>query len=213
MKRCEKQWGGCWCPGAESNHRHADFQSAALPTELPGQLLGPSRQEDRWGDVDGVGDHRERVVYNIKFRPVQPQPALPAAHSRTHLPPCRSPRSCRSPIAARRCRSIVLAFLLDAPAGYDIGSRKPAVQVLVAAAPGAERVMIAARWPAAFRAWPRGAQRRHIRRRLLRTLSILVGHGFAFANLERLPNGVHRGAERARLRSSGSPLHRIGEPL
>ena len=25
-----------WCPGAESNHRHADFQSTALPTELPG---------------------------------------------------------------------------------------------------------------------------------------------------------------------------------
>ena len=24
-------------PGAESNHRHADFQSAALPTELPGR--------------------------------------------------------------------------------------------------------------------------------------------------------------------------------
>ena len=28
--------GRNWCPGAESNHRHADFQSAALPTELPG---------------------------------------------------------------------------------------------------------------------------------------------------------------------------------
>ncbi len=27
----------CWCPGAELNHRHADFQSAALPTELPGR--------------------------------------------------------------------------------------------------------------------------------------------------------------------------------
>ncbi len=25
-----------WCPGAESNHGHADFQSAALPSELPG---------------------------------------------------------------------------------------------------------------------------------------------------------------------------------
>jgi hypothetical protein len=31
---------GCWCPGAESNHRHADFQSAALPTELPGPAIG-----------------------------------------------------------------------------------------------------------------------------------------------------------------------------
>src|SRR5689334_7937807 len=26
-----------WWPGSESNQRHADFQSAALPTELPGQ--------------------------------------------------------------------------------------------------------------------------------------------------------------------------------
>ncbi len=26
-----------WCPGAESNHRHEDFQSTALPTELPGR--------------------------------------------------------------------------------------------------------------------------------------------------------------------------------
>ena len=25
------------CPGAGSNHRHVDFQSTALPTELPGQ--------------------------------------------------------------------------------------------------------------------------------------------------------------------------------
>jgi hypothetical protein len=35
----EKERGrrGQWCPGAESNHRHCDFQSHALPTELPGR--------------------------------------------------------------------------------------------------------------------------------------------------------------------------------
>ena len=28
----------CWCPKVESNHRHKDFQSFALPTELSGHL-------------------------------------------------------------------------------------------------------------------------------------------------------------------------------
>jgi site-specific DNA recombinase len=30
-----------WCPGAGSNHRHCDFQSHALPTELPGHFRNP----------------------------------------------------------------------------------------------------------------------------------------------------------------------------
>ena len=36
-----------WCPGAESNHRHCDFQSHALPTELP----GPPRRSAPWGGL------------------------------------------------------------------------------------------------------------------------------------------------------------------
>ena len=30
-----------WCLGAELNHRHVDFQSFALPTELPRQIGDP----------------------------------------------------------------------------------------------------------------------------------------------------------------------------
>ena len=35
-----KKWGGGWCPGTESNCPHGDFQSPALPTELPGHQTG-----------------------------------------------------------------------------------------------------------------------------------------------------------------------------
>ena len=28
-----------WCLGAESNHRHGDFQSPALPSELPRRMV------------------------------------------------------------------------------------------------------------------------------------------------------------------------------
>ena len=35
---CERVRTMYWWPGAESNCRHADFQSAALPTELPGRI-------------------------------------------------------------------------------------------------------------------------------------------------------------------------------
>ena len=30
----------CWWPEVELNHRHTDFQSVALPTELSGHLRG-----------------------------------------------------------------------------------------------------------------------------------------------------------------------------
>src|SRR5690606_27115210 len=36
-----------WCPGTESHRRHGDFQSLALPTELPGQRGAIKRFETR----------------------------------------------------------------------------------------------------------------------------------------------------------------------
>ena len=34
--RIDFDFKGEWCPGADLNHRHADFQSAALPLSYPG---------------------------------------------------------------------------------------------------------------------------------------------------------------------------------
>ncbi len=48
---------GKWCPGAGSNHRHCDFQSHALPTELPGRRRAGGRA---------------RAVYSQSGRPCPP---------------------------------------------------------------------------------------------------------------------------------------------
>ena len=38
-KQCSVGLFSIWWPGGESNSRHKDFQSSALPTELPGQKI------------------------------------------------------------------------------------------------------------------------------------------------------------------------------
>ena len=47
---CSANWAtpACvWCLGAELNHRQADFQSAALPTELPRHIWRPKTGSNR----------------------------------------------------------------------------------------------------------------------------------------------------------------------
>jgi hypothetical protein len=47
LSGAEPRWTMKWWPGRELNPRHADFQSAALPTELPGQCEPRIKQGGR----------------------------------------------------------------------------------------------------------------------------------------------------------------------
>src|SRR3546814_3063220 len=46
-----------WWPGTESNRRHGDFQSPALPTELPGRITPPrcgARSEEHTSELQSL---------------------------------------------------------------------------------------------------------------------------------------------------------------
>ena len=71
-----------WCPGAESNHRHRDFQSRALPTELPGRRprrCGGSQSAGRYRGSPPVcparGEPHRGVTHALASRPAFPSPA------------------------------------------------------------------------------------------------------------------------------------------
>ena len=63
-----------WCPGTESNHRHVDFQSTALPTELPGQVATRKGLEPSTSSVTGWHsnhlNYRAIVVGTTGLEPV-----------------------------------------------------------------------------------------------------------------------------------------------
>ena len=54
-----------WCPEPESNQRHVDFQSTALPTELSGQIFRRTRTGavGNFNPVLGPRDARHLVGY------------------------------------------------------------------------------------------------------------------------------------------------------
>ena len=48
-----------WCPGAESNHRHEDFQSTALPLSYPGTGEAAGRLGGVYLDARARGVQRD----------------------------------------------------------------------------------------------------------------------------------------------------------
>src|SRR5262245_58069235 len=83
-----------WCPGAESNHRHRDFQSRALPTELPGRRQSPAAAEFFGGGV-----------IEARFRTVQGQPRLAAGAPLVDAMLAPAQRATRIARAAAPCRT------------------------------------------------------------------------------------------------------------
>ena len=58
---------GGWCLRSESNQRHEDFQSPALPTELSGQIF--SAPHGAGGELQPQGDPRDGTPSRGRWRP------------------------------------------------------------------------------------------------------------------------------------------------
>ena len=100
-----------WCPKVESNHRHKDFQSFALPTELSGQNLF---------SVDSTlmeSNHRhssENYALRLRFVKVKPLrlllfPPLPKRTSVLSWPPLSVLCFCRTELSGQFLTLWVLA--------------------------------------------------------------------------------------------------------
>jgi hypothetical protein len=71
MQKAPDCAGACafeWWPGSESNQRHADFQSAALPTELPGQRAVRPRGPNSSGTVAGGARIKTAACEGVKAK-------------------------------------------------------------------------------------------------------------------------------------------------
>src|SRR6266700_1217835 len=136
-----------WCPGAESNHRHRDFQSRALPTELPGRRPG------------GQKPGRKRRLIETRLGTVQPRPAAAPERKMQGIAGLRG--ACGLP-----CRSALLLGLGLGPRVFlplgrrdRIAAGEPAVQIDVGAALRAERPKPRRSRLAADRAFARAGNR------------------------------------------------------
>src|SRR5215470_12465892 len=92
-----------WCPGAELNHRHCDFQSHALPTELPGRATRGRK---------GPASRRFIVGWD---HPVYPSPKWrePAKHRKISELAIVPPPAAQNPIVMAGLGPAIHAFLTD----------------------------------------------------------------------------------------------------
>jgi hypothetical protein len=131
-----------WCPGAGSNHRHCDFQSHALPTELPGHV--PARGRERRFIVrPGSAVHHASPVATNGLA-TEANWVRHGRRATTDRP--QSPPKC----AKRRLFRVFVVVLSD---GNGVRTGQPAVQIDGPAAFGAERPRGLGGRLAADRAW------------------------------------------------------------
>jgi hypothetical protein len=66
------------CPGTESNRRHEDFQSSALPTELPGQNKEKQKVPATNEAVNQAGAHFfKKMKVHVPVAAIKRATALP----------------------------------------------------------------------------------------------------------------------------------------
>ncbi len=102
------EMGRKWCLGADSNHRHADFQSAALPTELPrpgasvrGAVSigrGPGVVQNAARPPSPVIPRREAISPSTSSRTMRSDILFPVIPGREATSPSTSSRTKRSDI-------------------------------------------------------------------------------------------------------------------
>ena len=87
-------------PGRELNPRHADFQSAALPTELPG----------RTSETTHPTAHHQPPALSRESTPPGTRTTHATAVPRARRHP-RAPRDCHTPAGRTPCRAVITLLI------------------------------------------------------------------------------------------------------